>query len=95
MSTETKKAILAVSFGTSHNDTRKVTIDAIERDMQNAFPNDKLYRAWTSKMIIKKLKTRDNVHINTVKEAMKQMIADGITDVVVQPPMSSMESKMI
>lgn len=85
LSTETKKAILAVSFGTSHNDTRKVTIDAIERDMQNAFPNDKLYRAWTSKMIIKKLKTRDNVHINTVKEAMKQMIADGITDVVVQP----------
>ena len=26
----TKKAILVVSFGTSHEDTRKVTIDAIE-----------------------------------------------------------------
>ena len=31
MTAETKKAILAVSFGTSHNDTRKVTIDAIEK----------------------------------------------------------------
>ena len=82
---ETKKAILAVSFGTSHNDTRKVTIDAIERDMQEAFPDYMLYRAWTSKMIIKKLKSRDNVHVFTVREAMEQMKKDGITDVLIQP----------
>ena len=82
---ETKKAILAVSFGTSHNDTRKVTIDAIERDMQEAFPDYMLYRAWTSKMIIKKLKNRDNVHVFTVREAMEQMKKDGITDVLIQP----------
>lgn len=82
---ETKKAIVAVSFGTSHNDTRKVTIDAIERDMQEAFPDYMLYRAWTSKMIIKKLKSRDNVHVFTVREAMEQMKKDGITDVLIQP----------
>ena len=82
---ETKKAILAVSFGTSHNDTRKITIDAIEKDMQDAFPEYKLYRAWTSKMIIKKVNARDEVHICTVKEAMEQMLQDGITDVLVQP----------
>lgn len=82
---ETKKAILAVSFGTSHNDTRKVTIDAIERDMQEAFPDYMLYRAWTSKIIIKKLKNRDNVHVFTVLEAMEQMKKDGITDVLIQP----------
>lgn len=85
LSTTAKKAILAVSFGTSHNDTRKVTIDAIEQEMQQAFPDCRLYRAWTSKMIIKKLKTRDQVHINTVKEAMEQMRDDGITDVLIQP----------
>lgn len=85
LNTETKKAILAVSFGTSHSDTRAVTIDAIEQDFQNAFPDYSLYRAWTSKMIIKKLKSRDNIHVNTVKEAMEQMRADGITDVLVQP----------
>lgn len=82
---ETKKAILAVSFGTSHNDTREITIDAIERDMQEAFPDYALYRAWTSKMIIKKLKERDNVHVFNVREAMEQMKKDGITDVLVQP----------
>ncbi|MGN0335120.1 MAG: sirohydrochlorin cobaltochelatase [Lachnospiraceae bacterium] len=85
MSTESKKAILAVSFGTSHNDTKAVTIDAIENDMQKAFPDYALYRAWTSKMIIRKVKNRDNIHINTVKEAMEQMRADGITDVLIQP----------
>ena len=85
VSKETKKAILAVSFGTSHNDTRKITIDAIEKDMQDAFPAYSLYRAWTSKMIIKKVNSRDNVHICTVKEAMEQMLQDGITDVLIQP----------
>lgn len=85
VSKETKKAILAVSFGTSHNDTKKITIDAIEKDMQDAFPAYSLYRAWTSKMIIKKVNSRDGVHIYTVKEAMEQMLQDGITDVLIQP----------
>ena len=82
VSKETKKAILAVSFGTSHNDTRKITI---EQDMQAAFPDYALYRAWTSKMIIKKVNARDGVHICNVKEAMEKMLQDGITDVLVQP----------
>lgn len=85
VSTETKKAILAVSFGTSHADTRKVTIDTIEKDMQDTFPEYPLYRAWTSKMIIKKVRNRDNFLIHTVKEAMEQMLHDGITDVLIQP----------
>ena len=84
MCQNTKKAILAVSFGTSHNDTRKATIDEIEKALQEAFPEYPLYRAWTSKMIIRKLKNRDNVHINTIKEALEQMRRDGITDVFVQ-----------
>lgn len=85
VNTETKKAILAVSFGTSHEDTRKVTIDAIEDSMRQTFPEYPVYRAWTSKMIIRKLKSRDNTIVPTVKEAMEQMAADGITDVLVQP----------
>ena len=85
VNTETKKAILAVSFGTSHEDTRKVTIDAIEDSMRQAFPEYPVYRASTSKMIIRKLKNRDNIIVPTVKEAMEQMAADGITDVLVQP----------
>lgn len=80
-----KKAILVVSFGTSHEDTRKVTIDAIEEAIGKTYPDYTIYRAWTSKMIIKKLKNRDNVIVPTVREAMEKMAEDGITDVVVQP----------
>ena len=36
-------------------------------------------------MIINKVNKRDHVHIDTVKEAMEKMRADGITDVLVQP----------
>lgn len=80
-----KKAILVVSFGTSYDTTRKVTIDAIEKEIADAYPDYQIYRAWTSKMILAKLKRRDNIHYDNVKEAFERMIADGITDVIVQP----------
>ena len=56
-----KKAILAVSFGTSFHETREKTIDRIEADLAAAYPEYTLYRAWTSKMIITKLKKRDGI----------------------------------
>ena len=78
-----KKAILVVSFGTSHENTRAVTIDAIESEIASAFPGFAIYRAWTSGMIIRKILKRDHVKIFTVIEAMEQMLADGITDVII------------
>ena len=74
MDKNTKKAILVVSFGTSVNETREKTIDCIEADIREANPDASIYRAWTSKMIIRKLKNRDGVTIHTVKEAMEAMI---------------------
>ena len=85
MNSTSKKAILVVSFGTSYENTRKLTIEAIEPDIADAFPACPTYRAWTSKMIIAKLKKRDGLTIHTVKEALEQMLLDGITDVIVQP----------
>ena len=64
-----QKAILAVSFGTSHSDTRKVTIDAIEEDLKAAFEDCSLYRAWTSKMILARLEKRDGIHYDNVKRS--------------------------
>ena len=81
----TAKAILVVSFGTSYHDTREKTIDCIEQDIAQTFLQHHIYRAWTSKMILKKLKQRDGIHIDNVREAMERMKRDGITDVIVQP----------
>lgn len=80
-----KKAILVVSFGTSYEETRRKTIDAIEHDIQAAFPDYKVYRAFTSKMIIKKLKHNYNIKINTVTEALEKILNDGIKELIVQP----------
>ena len=80
-----KKAILAVSFGTSFHETREKTIDRIEADLAAAYPEYTLYRAWTSKMIITKLKKRDGIVIPTVAEAVEQMISDGVQELIVQP----------
>ncbi len=85
MSPKSKKAILVVSFGTSFEATRKLTLEAIENDIACSYPEYSLYRAWTSKMILAKLKKRDNLYIHNVKEAMEQILSDGITDLIVQP----------
>lgn len=80
-----KKGILVVSFGTSHPDTRAVTIDAIENEIRVFCPHLPVYRAWTSKMIIAKLKNTTGETIPTVREALSQMRKDGITDICIQP----------
>lgn len=69
---DTAKRILVVSFGTSHEDTRAVTIDAIEKEIGAAFTDCKIYRAWTSKMILARIE-RDHIHYDNVTEAMERM----------------------
>lgn len=80
-----KTAILAVSFGTSYNDSREVTIGAIEQAIADAFPACEVRRAFTSQVIINKLKQRDGIKIDNMKEALKKACEDGIERLVVQP----------
>lgn len=79
-----KKAILAVSFGTSYPDTLEKTIAAIEADLAAAFPERRLFRAFTSGMIIRKLAMRDGVAVDTVPEALERLASEGYGDVVIQ-----------
>ncbi|MCQ2079538.1 MAG: sirohydrochlorin cobaltochelatase [archaeon] len=79
-----RKAVLVISFGTSYNDTREKTITAIENAIAENFPDRELRRAWTSRMIVAKLKKRDGEHIDNVTEAMDRLVADGFDDVIVQ-----------
>ena len=79
------KAILVVSFGTAYAETRKKTIEAIEADLAAAFPERKLYTAWTSGMILRKLKKLGEETRDTLTEALERMERDGVTDLLVQP----------
>ena len=79
------KALLVVSFGTSYNDNRDLTIGGVENALQQAFPEYEVRRAFTSQIIIDKLKERDGLSIDNVTEAMDRLVADGVREVVVQP----------
>lgn len=74
-----------VSFGTSYNDSREKTIGAIEQDIAAAFPRWSVRRAFTSRMIIKKLKERDGYHVDTIEEALDCAVKDGIRRLILQP----------
>lgn len=82
---EKKKAILAVSFGTSYPDNCERTIGAIERELAAAFPDWAVRRAFTSGMIIQKLKKRDGVEIDDVTEALERLLGEGFSEVLIQP----------
>ncbi len=80
-----KAAVLVVSFGTSYNDSREATIGAIESAIAKALPDYEVRRAFTSQIIIDKLKERDGLEIDNVEEALDRAAADGIKTLVVQP----------
>ncbi|PAB56210.1 sirohydrochlorin cobaltochelatase [Anaeromicrobium sediminis] len=80
-----KKGILVVSFGTSYENTRKANIEAVENRIKEEFEGNEVRRAFTSKMVIKKLKERDNIIVDTPYEALNRMKKDGFEEVVIQP----------
>ena len=82
---EAKPVILVVSFGTSYNDNRELTIGAIEADIQAAYPDWEVRRAFTAQTIIDILAERDGIQTDNVTQAMERLVADGVKKVVLQP----------
>ena len=80
-----KKAILVVSFGTTYKETLKLTIEKIEDKIRDTFKEYEIRRAFTAHMIIKKLKNRDGIIIDTPKEALEKLKAEGFEEIIVQP----------
>lgn len=78
-----KAAILMVHFGTTFDDTRAVTIDAINAKAAEMFPDVKVVEAYTSRIIIDRLKKRGIAKL-TPQEALLRLAADGYTHVIVQ-----------
>ena len=80
-----KKGILVVSFGTSHLDTMEKTIQVIEDQIAESFPEYTVYRAFTSQMILNKLERVEHIKYENVHQALERMKLDKITKVIVQP----------
>ena len=77
--------LMVISFGTSYNDSRRLTIGAIEGAMEEAFPDWSVRRGFTSQIIIDHVKSRDGEVIDNVGEALDRAVANGVKKLVVQP----------
>ena len=81
-----KPVILVTSFGTSYNDSRHITIGAIEDAIREKYWQDyDIRRAFTAQIIIDKLKKRDGITIDNMTEALDRCVEDGVKEIVVQP----------
>ncbi|MBO5031508.1 MAG: sirohydrochlorin cobaltochelatase [Lachnospiraceae bacterium] len=77
--------LLVVSFGTSFNDSRRLTVGAIEAALEENFEDFDVRRGFTSQIIIDHVKSRDNVAIDNVTEALDRAVDNGVKKLVIQP----------
>ena len=77
------KALLAVSFGTSVPGA-EAAIAHMENALRAAFPERTLRRAYTSRIICRKL-AREGRPVPSPEEALEELAAAGVRDVLIQP----------
>lgn len=78
-----KDAILVMTFGTTYADTRAKTIDAVEAAIQKAYPEIPVFEAYTSHIIIDRVKANEGIQKMTPEEAFDKLRAEGYTRVAV------------
>ncbi len=77
--------LLVLSFGTSFNDSRRLTIGAIENDLETAFPDYSVRRGFTANIVIDHVNRRDGEKIDDIGESLDRAVANGVKNLVVQP----------
>ena len=80
----TKKALMVVSFGSSAPEAL-YAITNIENVCRRAFPEHDFFRAFTSKMIIRKLKQNEGLHILNPEETLDKLVMENYEEVICQP----------
>ena len=72
-----------MTFGTTFTDTRAKTIDAVEAAIQKAHPDVPVFEAYTSHIIIDRVKAKEGIQKMTPEEAFKKLQDEGYTRVAV------------
>lgn len=91
-----KASVLMVHFGTTFDGTRKNTIDAVNDEAKKEFPDMEIREAYTSRIIMRRLKERGIVKDNPA-EALDKLAKEGYTHIIVQPTnvINGVESKTL
>ena len=80
---ENKDAILVLSFGTTYKESRQATIDKTVADIQAAHPGTKVQLAFTSHIIVDRIKAKEGLDIPTPEKALAQLKADGYNRIAI------------
>ena len=81
--TETKKALLVVSFGTSYDSAREKSINSVEKTLEAAFPDFDLHVAMSSHFLLRKLR-RQGMDVYAIPEALTKLHEEGYQEVLIQ-----------
>lgn len=79
-----KAALVMVHFGTTHNDTRAKTIDALNERVKSKYSELDFFEAYTSRIIIKRLGDKGVVKHNP-EQLLSELLKQGYTHVLLQP----------
>lgn len=79
----TQKAIVVTSFGTTYDDARQANIESVENAIKASFPDYDVRRAFTSKIVVKRLAER-GIKVDGLEEALAKLKKEGYREVVIQ-----------
>lgn len=80
-----KKAIIVASFGTSYQEPRRNSLEAIENLIQKNFIEYDVFRAFTSHMVIRKIYKTSSEKILTLEETLEELLVASYDEIIIQP----------
>ena len=76
------KGILVTSFGTSHKDTRKKSIEALENMVKEKYGAERVERAFTSNIVRKIIKKNEGIYVYNQEEGIKALQNRGYSEII-------------
>lgn len=80
-----KKAIILVSFGTTHIDTREKTIDKLFHDIEKEFPEYDVFQSYTSHIVRKRIFKNEGIEYLNPGDMIESLVESGYEEIYVQP----------
>lgn len=79
-----KKALVTISFGTTHKDALEKSIKIVEQELINQHKERDFFRAFTSRIILKKLKNKGQ-DIKNETDILQHLFELKYDDILIQP----------
>lgn len=80
-----KQALIVVSFGTTFPEARANDIEGIENALKKAFPDRDFQRAFTSKIVMKRMLENQKIAVNDLQTTLDKLKREGYEDILIQP----------